>query len=108
LTRPDWAQVLKYGGGLLLLFALVAYKTSDLRIAAVAIACFVVGYLNVFSVLRGAIAVFKRQQVGAARVSLIAGALLADVALVYVGAGSALLLVTVCLLIIDAAVLRFR
>ena len=87
---------------------LVAYKTSDLWIAALAVACFVVGYLNVFSVLRGIIAVFKRQEVGAGRASLIAGVLLADVALVYVGAGWALLLVTVCLLIIDAALLRFR
>lgn len=108
MTRPDWAQVLKYGGGILLLFALVAYKTSDLWIAALTVACFVVGYLNIFSVLRGVIAVFKRQKVGAARASLIAGVLLADVALVYVGAGWALVLVTVCLLIIDAAVLRFR
>jgi hypothetical protein len=108
LTRPDWAQVLKYGGGLLLLFVLGAYKTSDLCLAALMVACFVVGYLNVFSVLRGVIAVFKRQNVGAARASLIAGVLLADVVLVYAGAGWALVLVTVCLLIIDAALLRFR
>lgn len=107
MTRPDWADVLRYGGGILLIFALVAYK-ADLRIAALATACFVVGYHNIFSVLRGAIAFFKRQKVGAARASLIAGVLLADVVLVYFGSGWALLLVTVCVLIIDAAVLRFR
>ena len=86
MTRPDWAQVLKYGGGILLLFALIAYK-ADLRIAVFATACFVVGYLNIFSVLRAVISIFKRQKVGAARASLIAGVLLADAVLVYAGVG---------------------
>jgi hypothetical protein len=106
-SKPDWAKALRYAGGILLVLALVAYK-SDLRNAAFVTACFVVGYLNIFSALRGVIAVFTHQKIGLGAVSLIALALLGDVILIYAGYGLVLGLATASCLIIDAAVLRFR
>ena len=101
------ADLLTYGTGLLLIFLVLAIK-YDIRVATLAIGCFVVGFLNVFGAVRTVLTFARRQGVTRMNMALAACALAGSAVLVATGYWLPLILVTACLLLIDAVFLRFK
>lgn len=101
------ANAARYLSGMVLLFAVIAYR-SDFRHAAFVTACLIVGYMNLFGVLHGFVAALKRKEVPLRQGSVAVLALGASAGLTFAGYGLVLVLATASFLIIDVLVLRFR
>jgi hypothetical protein len=107
VKRRFQVDLLSYGAGLVAIFLVLAIK-YDVRVATLAIGCFVVGFLNVFGAARALLMFARRQHVSRISMALAACALAGTAALVATGHWLPLLLVTACLLLIDAVSLRFK
>lgn len=92
---------------MLLAFGLTAYKTG-VEIATATIACFLVGYLNIFYLLDTVFPLVRRERRGPRHWGVVVLTLFANAALVYLGFGVILGGVTVGLLMIDLIVVRWR
>ena len=106
MARMPQAGLLKTVAGPALLFAVIAYS-YDLRTATAFIGSCIAGWLNVFGIFHAVLAAAKRLPVSGATLFVILVALLCDALIVLSGYALVLALVTGCLLLIDALVLRF-
>ena len=97
---------LKATGGLALIFAIAAYR-YDLRTAVAFVTSCFAGWLNVFGALHAFLAFVRRQPISAGTSVAVGTALILSVALAFFGYWLVLALTTACVLLIDAAVLRF-
>ena len=99
-------QFLKAAAGLALLFVLIAYF-YHLDTAVAFISSAVAGWLNVFGIFHALLAAARRAVVGGRTQLVIVAALLLDALIIFFGYGLVLALITGCLLLIDALILRF-
>jgi hypothetical protein len=97
---------LKTTFGLTLIFAIAAYR-YDLRTALAFVSSCLAGWLNVFGALHAFLALVRHQPVSVGTSVAVGIALILSVALAFFGYWLLLALTTSCVLLIDAAVLRF-
>jgi hypothetical protein len=97
---------LKTTSGLALIFAISAYR-YDLRTAAAFVSSCFAAWLNVFGALHAFLAFVRRQPISAGTSVAVGTALILSVALAFFGYWLLVALTTSCVLLLDAAVLRF-
>lgn len=101
------AQSLRIAAGVVLLFALIAWKRG-FSIAGIVILCFLAAYATEFHVFRCVSPLLRRQSPSTSTLALALLGLAADVALIYLGFGIVLCMALGFFLLIDGLVLRFK
>ena len=89
------------------LFALGTIKTN-IRNSSFVTACFVLGYLNDFLVLRAILLMLRERIFSPRKAAIIVVLLIGNIAIIYLGYGLILALVTFCCLFIDGLLFKFK
>ncbi len=107
MRERRFKDALFYGANLLVIFVVVATK-HDIEVASIAVGSMVIGFLNVFGLLHLALRLYRKEPVSRMLYAAAVCAVLGSTALCLWGYVWPLLLVTACLLFIDAVVLKFK